>query len=164
MKCDKCQQNQATVHLTEVNNGEKVERHLCKECASEEGIVVKSHVPLDKMFNHLVDAHKEVDKLNEITCPDCNMNWAEFRKTGLLGCPNDYDVFGEAIEQVIARAHEGATRHIGRNAGEAARSGANQLKCMKLKHELQRALDKEDYEAAAKIRDEISQLSHTNNC
>lgn len=160
MKCDKCHEHPATVHLTEISDGHKVEKHLCKYCAAQEGIAVKNQVSLDKMFNDLLVAHKEVDQLNELVCPLCGMNWADFRKTGLLGCPNDYSVFGEALEQVISRSQEGAIRHVGSRKIALVPSGDDQLRCMKLRQELQKALEMEDYESAARLRDEIKVLSN----
>ncbi len=161
MKCDNCHENDATVHLTEICDGVKVEKHLCKYCASKEGIAVKSQVSLDKMFNDLVVAHEEVDQLNDIICPDCGMKWADFRQNGLLGCPNDYKIFGDALEQVIARSHEGATLHISHRKAVSSTTGDQQLLCMKLRQELQKAVENEDYETAAKLRDQISHMSET---
>ena len=159
MKCDSCNENTATVHLTEICDGQKVEKHLCKECAMKEGIAVKSQVSLDKMFNDLVVAHKHVDQLNDIACPECGMKWAEFRQSGLLGCPNDYKIFGDALEQVIARSHEGATDHVSSQKPDLPEDGDNQVKCLKLRQELQEAVKTEDFERAARLRDEIDSLS-----
>ncbi len=160
MKCDNCHENAATVHLTEICDGIKVEKHLCKYCASKEGIAIKSQVSLDKMFSDLVVAHKEVDHLNDLICPQCGMKWAEFRQSGLLGCPNDYVIFGPALEQVIARSHEGSIRHVSTTKPKTTANTDSQFEYVKLRKELQLAVENEDYEAAARLRDRINQISN----
>ena len=52
-ECEKCRR-EATVHLTEITNGQKIERHLCEECASAEGITIKAQMPISKIIEELM--------------------------------------------------------------------------------------------------------------
>ena len=92
MQCQLCKKH-ATVHLTEIINGQKIERHLCEECAQKEGIAVKTHISLNELIDNLVTSQQETEGLSDLRCPQCNMSWGMFRKDGLLGCPNDYYAF-----------------------------------------------------------------------
>ena len=40
MICQNCKKTVATVHLTEIEHGEKTEVHLCEECAKNQGTMV----------------------------------------------------------------------------------------------------------------------------
>ena len=154
MQCQLCD-NRATVHLTEIINGQKTERHLCEDCAQKEGITVKTHVPLSNLLNELVEVQHEAKELRGLRCPQCNISWGEFRKKGLLGCPNDYLAFEKPLVSLIERAHEGATTHVGRIPRNTSGTHAKQLKLLRFRRDLLRALDEEDYETAVRLRDEI---------
>src|SRR5215218_1419559 len=93
LKCDNCNKP-ATVHLTEIRNGKKIEKHLCEQCAAQnEGLPVKSHTPINELLTNFVMAHSGLPKGVEQTCEGCGITWAEFRQSGLFGCANDYQAF-----------------------------------------------------------------------
>ena len=158
MQCQICNKP-ATVHLTEIVNGEKIERHLCEQCAQNEGITIKTHVPLDELLNNIVSAQEQADELADLCCPQCNLSWAEFRKAGQLGCPNDYLAFERPLRSLIERAHEGAHIHVGRIPRHANSTTSSQVKLRRLRQDLQKAVEQEDYENAARLRDEIQNLN-----
>ncbi len=160
MKCDNCN-NSATVHLTEIKGGKKLEKHLCENCAAQlEGIgSVKGHQPINELLTNFVMAHSGITKDQGLQCESCGITWAEFRQSGLLGCANDYKVFERDLTPLIERAHEGATHHIGKAptrtgaVGVPAKRRASGLE--RLRKDLARAVEAEDYERAAKLRDQI---------
>lgn len=158
VQCQMCDKT-ATVHLTEIVNGTKIERHLCEECAQQEGITIKSQVPINELLNNIIAAQEEAQELSDLRCPQCHTSWADFRKRGLLGCPNDYLAFSKALDPLIERAHNGATSHVGRSPAKHEGTAGQQAKMLRLRQELQRAVESENYEIAARIRDEISQMS-----
>src|SRR5690348_16570521 len=93
MKCDNCNKT-ATVHLTEIKGGKKIEKHLCEQCAAQnEGLPVKSHMPINELLTNFVMAHSGPHKEAGTGCENCGITWAEFRQNGLLGCAHDYQVF-----------------------------------------------------------------------
>src|SRR5213082_3155203 len=80
MKCDNCNK-QATVHLTEIKNGKKIEKHLCEQCAAaNEGLPVKSHTPINELLTNFVMAHSGLQKDLGTACESCGMSWAECRR------------------------------------------------------------------------------------
>jgi len=154
--CDK----QATVHLTEIVNGAQVERHLCESCAQKEGITIKTHVPINELLTNLMSAQQEARDAKDMNCSECGLNWADFRKRGLLGCPNDYTAFAQRLGTLIERAQDGAGVHVGRVPRHCHSGISQQAKLLRLRQELTKAVEQENYEGAARLRDQISQLEH----
>ena len=164
MKCDKCNK-QATVHLTEIKNGKKIEKHLCEQCAADnEGVPLKSHTPINELLTNFVMAHSGLQKELGITCEHCGVTWAEFRQSGLLGCQQDYDQFEKDLAPLLKRAHEDATHHTGKVPTRTGAAGVPRKRkgsdVTKLKKELAAAVEAEDYERAAKLRDAIKQAEN----
>jgi len=160
MKCDNCNK-QATVHLTEIRNGKKIEKHLCEQCAAQnEGLPVKSHTPINELLTNFVLAHSGLQKESGTACDSCGISWAEFRQSGLFGCPGDYNIFEKDLTPLLQRAHEGATHHVGKVPTRRGGTGVpmkKQLDITKLRKELAKAVEGEDYERAAKLRDQIKE-------
>lgn len=165
MKCDNCNRT-ATVHLTEIRNGKQIEKHLCEQCAAQsEGVpaLVKGHTPINELLTNFVMAHSGLQKEMNVTCEHCGISWAEFRQNGLFGCEHDYDIFEKDLTPLLQRAHEGGTHHVGkvpaRNGATAAAARPKKkfVDLTKLRKELARAVEVEDYEKAAKLRDQIRQ-------
>lgn len=160
--CEGCKKA-ATVHLTEISGGKKVEKHYCETCPklNNEGVASsKSHTPINELLNNFVLAHSGVAKESATACDACGISWADFKQAGLLGCENDYAAFEKDLTPIIQRAHEGATHHTGKvPARRAAASGTLVAKkrgqLAKLRKDLAAAVEAEDYERAAKLRDEI---------
>ena len=160
-KCENCNKAQATVHLTEIKGGKKIEKHLCETCAAQnEGVAVKPHTPINELLTNFVLAHSGLQQTKETTktCEHCGITWAEFRQNGLLGCEHDYTLFEKDLTPLLQRAHEGATHHLGKVPMRRGGTGVpirKSLDAVKLKKELAKAVESEDYERAAKLRDVI---------
>src|SRR5438874_12880956 len=146
MKCDNCNK-QATVHLTEIKNGKKIEKHLCEQCAAQnEGMPVKSHQPINELLTNFVLAHASGLKETGTGCDHCGITWAEFRQSGLLGCANDYQVFEKDLTPLLTRAHEGMTHHVGKVPTRRGGTGVpvkRQLDLTRLRKELSKAVEAE---------------------
>ena len=156
-KCDKCSKP-ATVHLTEIIDGQKIEKHLCEDCASGEGITIKANLPISQLLEDFILQSSGSQPEAELTCEVCGRTFGEFRSQGLLGCPNDYDAFGKALAPLLERAQEGASQHMGK---VPRRAGGDQKKVnaiLRLRAQLKTAIAAEDYETAATIRDQIKDL------
>lgn len=158
MLCQHCKKQTATVHLTDLVKGEKRERHLCEACASQEGVIVKQHVSVPDLLNSFLMSQSGIQELARLRCPDCGMTFVEFRSHGLLGCPKDYEVFGEALASVIERAQEGKTHHTGKTPGQSIETDATERERVSLQRELREAVECEDYERAARLRDRLAEL------
>lgn len=157
IKCDKCDKP-ATIHLTEILEGQKIEKHLCEDCAVAEGITIKANVPISQLLEDFILQTSSGQELNDIKCDVCGISFSEFRQQGLLGCPNDYDVFEKALEPLLERAQEGASRHVGKSPHRAGDDPGKQNAILRLRAQLKTAIASEDYERAAALRDQIKQL------
>ena len=105
-------------------------------------------------------AHSGIQKEQGNSCEQCQITWAEFRQTGLLGCLHDYALFEKELSPLLQRAHEGATHHVGKVPTRRGGTGVpvkRQVDVSKLRKELGKAVEAEDYERAAKLRDQIRQ-------
>lgn len=156
MKCEKCHR-EASVHLTEIVNGQAMEKHLCKECAMAENYTVADQVPVSQLLEALVQqaGGKEAAQAK---CEVCGQSYKDFRSNGLLGCPHDYKVFESLLLPLLERAHEGASHHIGKVPVNADAGEKRQKELVRLRKLLQDAVVKEDYERAAGLRDQIKTL------
>ena len=162
-KCDHCERP-ATIHLTEIVEGEKIEKHLCEDCASKEGITVKSNVPISQLLESFIlqtSGEESGAEPDELRCEVCGIGYNEFRSQGLLGCPNDYDAFEPLLVPLLARAHEGASDHIGKVPHRASATQKRHNAVLRLRAELKAAIGDEDYERAAVLRDQIKELDKT---
>jgi len=150
--CQKCKKQPATIHLTEILNNQKMERHLCEDCAREEGIAIKAQINLQDVLSGMLSAHDAAERYANLACPDCGLTYAEFRNQGRLGCPHDYEVFAEPLAEVLDKVH-GGTEHTGKVPARAGAGSARQRELMQLRRRLQEAVESERYEEAAQVRD-----------
>jgi protein arginine kinase activator len=154
MTCQRCP-GEAKVHLTETVDGRHRQLHLCVACARKAGLGLPESAPslaLDRVVQDLIIAHvgELVGELASLTCPDCGLKFMEFRSRGRLGCPNDYRVFARGLLPLVQRAH-GATRHV----GKVARRRPDATERLRLRTRLREAIAREDYELAARLRDQL---------
>jgi protein arginine kinase activator len=163
--CERCNKP-ATVFITEISGGKPHDVHLCDACAQEAGYVQQTHIPINELLNQFLKTHAQVADTPATRCADCGMSWQEFKDTGLLGCPKDYELFLNQLGGVIERAQNGATQHTGKAIDAAARAAprkddAVQLRLAeihRLRKELAQAVEAESYERAAELRDRIQAL------
>jgi protein arginine kinase activator len=156
-KCDKCGRD-ATMHVTEILQGQKIEKHLCQQCAGEEGIALKSQLPLSQILEELVLQTAAGKELAELRCESCGISFAEFRQKGLLGCPADYTAFENVLVPLVERAHEGASQHVGKAPSNAGVEERRLNELLRLRAELKAAVSDEQYERAVRLRDRIKEL------
>jgi protein arginine kinase activator len=160
MLCELCKEAQATVHLTEIVNDQMTELHLCEACANQKGAQVESHFGLADLLGGLADVGKpqEPEEVSTKTCPNCGMTYDQFRKVGRLGCSECYTTFKKGLTSLLKRIH-GSPLHLGKAPIRLVKSsakGKNEL--MELKRKLERAIEIEEFEEAAHLRDAIRQI------
>lgn len=161
MLCDKCGKNEATVHMMQNINGQVSEINLCSECAKQAESAWGFHpFDMNDIFQSFFDTGSIfTSSLPSLACKTCSTTLDSFKKTGLLGCPDCYDSLRQDIEPIISTMH-GSTEHKGqRPEGEANPESTKENKVEMLNAQLQQAIAEERYEDAAKIRDEIKQMS-----
>lgn len=163
MFCQICKKTEATIHLTEIHDGQRSEMHLCQACAVEQGVTAKSQMSLNELLGSLLsvaptDDEMGIESEKNIPCPICGGTLDEFRKEALLGCPNDYNVFETALTPLIEKAHNGKTAHCGKVPSRAPVDTKKQSELLTLRQQLASAVKAEDYELAAKLRDKINEI------
>ncbi|HEX8878155.1 MAG TPA: UvrB/UvrC motif-containing protein [Phycisphaerales bacterium] len=184
MKCDRCD-NDATVHEVTVRNGVKVEKHLCEACAAGEGIAGATLGELLTKFmtqeSEATAKPKQAARVRPSACPGCGFTFEQFRQAGLLGCPACYKSFEALLTPLIERAHEGSTQHTGKVPKRIAARAAGreedaiatedalaraqlrerQERLKVLQRQLDEAVRGEQYELAARLRDQIRKVDVT---
>jgi protein arginine kinase activator len=156
MLCDNCGKEMAKVHYKEIRDDKTVEFNLCEKCALEKGIQVSPKQNAFSISNILAGM---VDEAGSSTakCQSCGLSYAEFRESGRLGCGDCYGAFREQLKPLLRRIH-GASVHMGKSprASEGMLEKIREIEDLKL--ELKGAIEKEDFEKAAEIRDQIKTL------
>ncbi len=161
MLCDICNKNQATVHLTEIIDDQMNELHLCEECAHQKSMQMDQQFGLSELLGGLVEfekpAKEEKEALANVKCANCNLTYADFKKIGRLGCSECYITFKKYLGPLLKKIH-GSVIHSGKSPFQVKvvpeKSGALQ----DLRGQLQKAIEAEAFEEAARIRDQIKQL------
>lgn len=169
MKCENegCE-NEATVHETVRRKGKVVVRHLCQHCAEESGISMPATPSPAELLLKLELQHKKHMEEESARpghpakpgerCPTCGMTMARFRQRGLLGCADCYTTFETELTPLIERAHEGHTQHVGKVPTRRHGVEAHFNRISALRRQLSEAVGAEQYERAAKLRDELRTL------
>ncbi len=155
MKCQRCPKP-ATFHITEVLGSEGYKDfHLCEECAQRH--LANPDLSIQQGASKLGLDRENLDEYAGKSCSDCGIKFVEFRNSGRLGCPHDYEVFQEELVTLLENIH-GDTRHVGKKPHHLPHHKAHDAELRRLKRQLDDAVAKEDYEEAARIRDRIRHM------
>ena len=168
MLCQDCNKNDATIHLTQIVNNEKVVLNLCKDCAEKRGFhspFEQMPFPLAEIVSGMVGPLKPQKKGKKgktgkagSKCPHCGLTFSEFGQVGRLGCPQCYNAFKPELTDLLRRIH-GSAEHRG-HVAEAPTADLKSIReDKKLREELRKAIEDENFEAAAELRDRIRELS-----
>ncbi len=179
MLCPRCNKNPATVHVIEVvefvrpgDESNELETHeMCEVCAQAADLpsgmpAALAHGapggPSAQIWDLLQNAKVQVKVKQKPaepgpTCPACGMTLAELQRKGRVGCEADYEVFAPYLMEVLDRMH-GAHEHVGRMPGVEESEFAHKERKGELERALELAIRKEDYESAARLRDELDAL------
>jgi protein arginine kinase activator len=160
MQCSICKEKPATVHLTQIVGDKMQKLDLCEDCAKDKGVNDPAGFALADLMLGL-GASQEIEQAGggvETKCPRCGFTQADFKKSGRLGCPECYDTFAEGLSSLLKTMHKG-THHVGKapEALRASRENADRLKVLQKK--LAKAIEAEDFEQAAVLRDEINRIA-----
>ncbi|MFQ5952437.1 MAG: UvrB/UvrC motif-containing protein [Candidatus Omnitrophota bacterium] len=166
MKCDICSKNEATVHLTEIIDGNVTKLHICDKCAKEKGEEMQSHFGLTDLLSSLMDFEptmpkSRIKKSTAVKCPSCGMTYYDFQKIGRLGCGKCYETFGKKLTELLKKIH-GSDRHVGKAPFKKQKVRKGKKDLGRLKKELEELVKKEEFEKAAVLRDRIKELEEKN--
>jgi len=154
MLCESCGEYESNVHLEHVINGVSREVNLCEECAVKSGININGSMSLTDILVGLGALEEVEGGGSEKACPFCHMTVSEFRKTSRLGCAVCYDVFNAELKTLLAGMQKSA-KHVGKVPSSGAGPTPKNDRLSALEKELSEAVAGEDFEKAARIRDEI---------
>lgn len=164
MTCDVCGKNPATVHLTEIIDEQMNELHLCEECARKKSAQMEQQFGLSDLLAGLANFDKtsQAEEKEMISkCANCGLSYKDFKKIGRLGCGECYATFKKYLAPLLKRIH-GASFHYGKCPVKAssakAAGGRKKPDLQELRCRLQKAIESEEYEEAARIRDQIREL------
>lgn len=168
MLCQNCHKRAATVHLTQVVNSNKVEIYLCEHCAREKGSLgIGSAIQLNEFLSGLMGLYDSgpyvMEESHPLRCEKCGMSYEEFQKVGKLGCNSCYEAFGEKLKPLVKRLH-GSVEHTGKAPVKINKNVAVSREIAKLKDQLSKAVQSENYEKAAEYRDKIKALEENSSC
>ena len=172
--CQLCSKRPATSHLTELDpdTGQRQELHICATCIQRLDLKLENGPPsiaeiLDMKSDDASSAKIKITSglsmpaivKNDERCPHCGLAFSEFGSGKLFGCAHDYAAFGDKVEALLRNYH-GTTRHVGRRPGSEpdAPESAATVHRASLDAALRQAVMNENYENAAKLRDELRQL------
>jgi protein arginine kinase activator len=155
MRCQSCQTRAATVHYTELLEGGLREFNLCEDCYA----LKKPHGT--DMIGMLAEALAPAvagtvrEEAMAQACANCGLTYAAFRSRGRLGCPLCYESFRPALEPLLEKIH-GGRAHVGKSPVDGGGGDRTRERLLiSLRRKLQDAIQQENYELAASLRDEL---------
>lgn len=161
MLCEECRQRQATVHMTKIINNLKSEIHLCEKCANRhEEFTNITPFSMNDLIASLMDmgaGHQTFVRSASVKCPACGMDYAKFKKSGMLGCRECYQHFSNELLPVL-RKIQSRTEHSGKVPKRSGSSLLLKKQIKELRQELKIAVETEAFERAAEIRDRLKEL------
>ena len=171
MLCQQCQKAQATVHIDEVSSfhgpgapeNEVDQHHLCETCAQAVDLpnIAVQQTTMDEVWKLLqISALKSGKKQARATrtCETCKTTEEQLKRKGRVGCQDCYETFSDYLDGLLERMH-GATQHEGRIPGVDVDVSRRQRAIADAQSELDRAVEEEDFERAAELRDELQRLA-----
>lgn len=162
MLCQQCGKNPANHTFVDIRDNKMSEIRLCDECAAQrrESSAAEQHqFDFPKIVTGMMDemTDTEEERVGHVQCPRCGLLFSAFKETGRLGCSDCYSAFQFQLRPLLRRIH-GDTRHRGKIPARDGEGAARFRQIHRLHDELQRAIEREEFEHAAGIRDEIRRL------
>jgi protein arginine kinase activator len=164
MQCDNCGERPAAIHLTQIVDNSVTTAHLCEQCAAEKGVQTGATIakfPLSGFLASVGQGAAAVlpEAADAGACGSCGATLQDFRETGRLGCAHCYATFETHLRELLRRIH-GATHHTGKLYLETAPTTASDTPRLltELRDRLRRAVEAENFELAAELRDRIRGL------
>lgn len=169
MLCEKCKEKNATVYIKTIVNNQQTQLHLCSRCAAELGYTGTGTNPFSA-FAHEFESQFDTFPFGNLfaspekkifdkpqSCPVCGASIGDIRRSGRAGCANCYSLFDYALDPIIKKIH-GTAEHTGNIPRSADANLSSKRHLDDLKAQLKAAIANEDYESAAKLRDEIRSM------
>jgi protein arginine kinase activator len=163
MSCDQCREREAVIHLTQIVNDQVTTLHLCEKCAAEKGVDspgAHAKTPLGTLIGAMGKSPEQAPApRSSDVCTRCGGTFQDFRETGRLGCPDCYRSFETPLRDLLRRLH-GSTHHLGERYAEREPAAlvVDQEQAADLREQLRLAVETENFELAAELRDRLRVL------
>jgi protein arginine kinase activator len=165
MTCQECGKKPATLHFTKIINGEKTEFHICETCAREKGEMIPgtpNGFSIHNLLSGLLDfepssAATFSSKPQALRCEHCGLTYSQFSKLGRFGCSSCYKHFADRLDPLFKRVHGNVT-HVGKVPKRSGGLIKYKRELDRLKKELMLRIEREEFEQAARLRDQIREL------
>lgn len=164
VSCDHCGQRPAAIHLTQIVSNSVTTVHLCEQCAAEKGVQTGATVAKFPLSDFLASMGKGAAgalpaAAESEPCDFCGASLKDFRDTGRLGCPHCYATFETHLRDLLRRLH-GSSQHVGKVylAPSQGSEDDERRRLTELRNQLRRAVESENFELAAELRDRIRVL------
>ena len=161
MLCQSCGKNEANTHIKKILNNKVEEYLLCDQCAKKMGYNSAFNdfsLDLENFLGGFLSENISSGIVSEtLRCKKCGSSFDDISSTGKVGCAKCYDIFRDKLMPFIKRIH-GNTNHSGKLAGFTDEFKQKERKINELKIDLNKAVKNQEFELAAKIRDEIKDL------
>jgi protein arginine kinase activator len=163
MPCEQCHEREAVIHLTQIVNEQVTTLHLCERCAAEKGVESPASQPKTPLGTFLAAMGQELPEQVPApragdTCPRCGGSLQDFRESGRLGCPDCYRSFEVPLRDLLRRLH-GSTHHVGERYADRETPAPHERRhAAELREQLRLAVETENFELAAEIRDRLRVL------
>ena len=160
MICQTCKQREATFHYKSSINGQVQERHLCASCAAEAGfneMFSAGGIPWSSLFSDLIGSPAPTAASHEV-CTRCGTSREEIAADGKVGCAHCYSTFQDLLQPYIERIHGRSARHRGRGPDGNGKVQKSRQELERMKKALNAAVELQNYEDAAVLRDKIKEL------
>jgi protein arginine kinase activator len=155
MKCQLCQERDATVHVRQVEEGVEREVHVCAECAAQHGFEGLSPMDLtDFLFGVGSQTTERRTPADDKRCAVCGLTGKDFKKLSRLGCASCHDSFADDLRELLSSMHVG-DQHVGKvPAAERSR-----YEIGRIRQEMAEAIQRQDFETAARCRDRLREIT-----
>jgi protein arginine kinase activator len=157
MLCDNCKERDAVLNLTQIVESAVTQLHLCEKCAAEKGIETTVAMPKTPLNEFLQAVQQQTPSAADDAgaCTFCSATTRDFKASGRLGCARCYAAFERSLRELLRRLH-GNSRHAGKRYEPPAPELLEHSNTLgQLRERLRRAIDTEQFELAAELRDRL---------
>lgn len=152
MICQNCNKNEANMHMKRIINGRAAEVHLCTDCARSLGYAEAfGGFGFGGLLTEILS--KNEIGISTLRCSFCGKSFEEIAGDGKMGCAECYNVFYDKLLPSLNRIHGKASYE-----GAHPKGATSQSVLAELKSALQRAIEVQDFELAATLRDRINEI------
>lgn len=164
MKCQICNERDAAIIVAMNNGKEEQSVYVCHQCIHNMGLDLRKSIS-----QHIIEQIFNASKAETVACKNCGKTIDEFKKTLRYGCSKCHLYFDEQKDKEHSENMNSINRALQQDKENRAKleayfsvsnvKNASQLKMILItKKMLSNAIENENYEEAAKLRDKLRKL------